>query len=178
MIKTSHLGIHSLILALVFFACVLTLDSCGKKEQAASSLEEAGDQLEQIVDDHSEEDLFEADGTIDYASDDFEDTDYTDSDEEPAVEAAPTNYSSSSSNSGSQKKFMIVAGNFLLEDNANDMVRKLKNGGFNSAEKVVFDLSQYYTVVAARFDDRNSADQMAKRLKNEGFDNYVIGSSN
>ena len=73
---------------------------------------------------------------------------------------------------------MIVAGNFLLEDNANEMVRKLKNGGYNSAEKVVFDLSQYYTVVAARFDDRNSADQMAKRLKNEGFDNYVIGSSN
>lgn len=176
MIKTSHLGIHSLVLALVFFACVMTLDSCGKKEQAVSSLEKAGDQLVQTVDDQSPE-YFE-DGTIDYASDDSEDTDYTESVEEPEVEAAATNYSSSSSTSSSQKNFMVVAGNYLLEDNAIEMVRKLKSSGYNSAEKVVFDLSQYYTVVAARFDDRNSADQMAKRLKNEGFDNYVLGSSN
>jgi cell division septation protein DedD len=73
---------------------------------------------------------------------------------------------------------MIVAGNYLLEDNADEMVRKLKKSGYNSAEKVVFDLSQYHSVVAARFDDRSSADRMAKRLKDEGFDNYVLGSGN
>jgi len=161
---------------LVFLAMCMILDSCGKKKQAGSSLEEAGDQLEQVVDDHTQEDWFE-EGTVDYASDN-EETDYSGStEEETQADYTPIDYSSSSNNS-SQKKYMIVAGNYLLEDNANDMVQKLRNNGYNSAEKVVFDLSQYHTVVAARFDDRSSADRIAQRLKNEGFDNYVLGSSN
>ena len=178
MIQTSHLGIHSLALALVFFVSCMILDGCGKKGQAGSTLEEAGDQLEQVVDDHTQEDWFESeDGTVDYASDDNE-TDYSESVEEEAqADYTSTDYSSSSSSS-SQKKYMIVAGNYLLEDNANDMVRKLRNSGYNSAETVVFDLSQYHTVIAARYDDRSSADRIAERLKNEGFDNYVLGSSN
>jgi len=149
----------------------MILDSCGKKEQAGSTLEEAGDQLEQVVDDHTQEDYFESeDGTVDYASDDNE-TDYSESVEEEAeADYSSSDYSSSSS---SQKKYMIVAGNYLLEDNANDMVRKLRTSGYNSAETVVFDLSQYHTVIAARFADRSSADRTAERLKNEGFDNYA-----
>jgi len=161
---------------LVFLAMCMILDSCGKKEQAGSTLEEAGDQLEQVVDDHTQEDYFESeDGTVDYASDDNE-TDYSESVEEEAeADYSSSDYSSSSS---SQKKYMIVAGNYLLEDNANDMVRKLRTSGYNSAETVVFDLSQYHTVIAARFADRSSADRTAERLKNEGFDNYVLGNSN
>jgi len=176
MIKTSHLGIHSLALGLVFFMSCMILDGCGKKDQAGSTLEEAGDQLEQVVDDHTQEDYFESeDGTVDYASDDNE-TDYSESVEEEAeADYSSSDYSSSSS---SQKKYMIVAGNYLLEDNANDMVRKLRTSGYNSAETVVFDLSQYHTVIAARFADRSSADRTAERLKNEGFDNYVLGNSN
>ena len=177
MVKKLHIGIHSLVLATIFFASCMILDSCGNKDKAASSLEEAGDEFEQIVDDYSQEenfeDSFEADGTIDY-SDSDESAEYSNDEVEAEVDYT-SKTSSYSSGSSSQKKFMIVAGNYLLENNADDMVRKLKNSGYDTAEKVVFDLSQYFTVIAARYDDRSSADRIAKRLKGEGYDNYVLG---
>ena len=67
---------------------------------------------------------------------------------------------------------MVVAGNFLVEANAGNMVRKLNNLGY-TAESVVFDESQYYTVLASRSDDYNQALSVSSQLKSRGIDNYV-----
>lgn len=69
-------------------------------------------------------------------------------------------------------KYMVIAGNFLVQGNAGNMVRKLQNLGYD-AESVVFDGSQYYTVLANRSDDYNNALSISSRLKSEGVDNYV-----
>jgi cell division protein FtsN len=74
--------------------------------------------------------------------------------------------------SSSDGKYMVVAGNFLVEANAGNMVRKLNNLGY-SAESVVFDESQYYTVLATRSNDYNKALSVSSQLKSKGIDNYV-----
>lgn len=70
-------------------------------------------------------------------------------------------------------RYLVVAGNYLVESNAQEMVKKLKNMGFNSAEHLVFDQSQYFTVVASRSDSRNGAQSSSDNLKGKGVDNYV-----
>jgi len=75
--------------------------------------------------------------------------------------------------SSANGRFLVVAGNYLVESNAREMVKKLKNMGFSGAEHLVFDQSQYYTVIASRSDSRNSAQSSSDNLKGKGIDNYV-----
>lgn len=81
-----------------------------------------------------------------------------------------TTVSSSSSAGG---RYMVIAGSYLEESNADVMVRKLGKLGYNNAEKVVFDLSQFHSVCAARYEDHGAAIQASTDLKNRGIDNYV-----
>jgi septal ring-binding cell division protein DamX len=71
-------------------------------------------------------------------------------------------------------RYLIIAGNYLLESNASAMVGRLKREGFATAESAVFDLSQYYTVVAGRYTSREEANRQSKNLKSLGVDNYVL----
>lgn len=69
--------------------------------------------------------------------------------------------------------FMVIAGSYLVESNANEMVQTLKKMGFSGAEKVVFDLSKFYSVSAGRFPDHEAASKAAAKLKSNGIDCYV-----
>ena len=69
--------------------------------------------------------------------------------------------------------FMVIAGSYLVEANANEMVQTLKKLGFPGAEKVVFDLSKFYSVSSGRYDDHESASKAASKLKSNGIDCYV-----
>lgn len=69
--------------------------------------------------------------------------------------------------------FTVVAGNYLLEANADQMVNKLKNSGYNSSEKVVFDLSEFYTVIAGKYNNYESASKTVSNLKTKGIDCYI-----
>ena len=181
--KTIHLAVHSFLLTAIFFLGCFVLDSCGKKQKETDGLEESGDRLEQLTDDLSSDEFFEDGDVVDYADEDSDTESSSVIDElssDDSVVEADVDYTAppakTYSKSVTRRSFMIVAGNYLVESNANEMVRKLKKKGYNDAEKVVFDLSQYYTVIAARYDNRSSADRTSQRLKNEGFDNYVLGS--
>ncbi len=81
----------------------------------------------------------------------------------------------SSANGG---KHLVIAGNFMQRDNANQRMQELKKAGFNDVEVVNFDLSEYHTVCAGRFDDVNEARRLVKKLKDyHKIDAYVrIGS--
>lgn len=75
-------------------------------------------------------------------------------------------------------KHLVIAGNFLQRENANQRMQELKKAGFGETEVVNFDLSEYHTVCAGRFDDVNEARRLVKKLKDyHKIDAYVrIGS--
>ena len=83
--------------------------------------------------------------------------------------------SSYSSGSGARNgKYFVVAGSFLLEANAKDMLSQLKKAGYQNAEIAVFDLSQYYTVFASRYNSLNSANDLAASISQKlGIETYV-----
>lgn len=74
---------------------------------------------------------------------------------------------------GSSGSFIVVAGNYLVEENANTMLQKLKKNGFSNAEKVVFDLSEFFTVVAGRYSSQEAAAKSINNLKSKGIDAYL-----
>ena len=84
-----------------------------------------------------------------------------------------TTSSTRTTSSNSTGKFLLLAGSYLIEDNAEVMVKKLKKIGYTNAEIVVFDMSQYHSVCAGRFTSLSSANQESGSLKRKGVDNYV-----
>jgi cell division septation protein DedD len=68
--------------------------------------------------------------------------------------------------------YVVIAGNYLVESNADAMIKRLKKAGF-SAEKVIFNLSEFHTVIVGRYKDNASAAKTAANLKVKGFDVYV-----
>lgn len=79
-----------------------------------------------------------------------------------------TTYSSSEN-----ADFLVIAGSFSNEANADKMVQKLKDMGYNDTEKVVFDFSQYYSVVTGKHDSESNAKDMSLELKNKNINAYV-----
>ncbi len=69
--------------------------------------------------------------------------------------------------------FLVIAGSFSNEVNADRMVQKLKDMGYSEAEKVVFDFSQYYSVVSGKHDSESTAKEMSIELKNKNINAYV-----
>jgi hypothetical protein len=68
---------------------------------------------------------------------------------------------------------MLIAGNYLVQSNANEMRSKLSNLGFANAEVAIFDNSQYHTVIASRYSDYGEALESSSNLKAKGIDCYV-----
>ncbi|MBK7790079.1 MAG: SPOR domain-containing protein [Saprospiraceae bacterium] len=91
------------------------------------------------------------------------------------IKKAPEAITKPSNNNASSSagNFIVVAGNYLVEDNANTMLQKLKKNGFSNAEKVVFDLSEFFTVVAGRYSSQEAAAKTINNLKSKGIDAYL-----
>lgn len=92
---------------------------------------------------------------------------------QPAQKTATTTVESSGDG-----KHLVIVGNFLQRDNAEQRLQELKKAGFTNVEIVNFDLSEYHAVSAGRFDDVNEARRLVKKLKDyHKIDAYVrIGS--
>lgn len=109
------------------------------------------------------------DDFIDYSGEAKEST--TSHIEEKSTPKAKTD-SSQKPKSSYSGRYLVVAGSYLVKDNANKMKRKLYNLGYN-AEIVNFDLSQYYSVLAGRFSTQGDAKSAVTILKRSGIDCYV-----
>ena len=145
--------------------------------------EDSGDDGYILEDNEEVEDDFvkdDNDGDADIA-DDQEEFAYVadDQDEEDFVEKSPektirraaiseTTYSSSDN-----ADFLVIAGSFANETNADRMVQKLIDMGYSNTEKVVFDFSQYYSVVTGKHDSESNARDMSLELKNQNINAYV-----
>jgi len=154
----------------------MTFNSCGNK--ASNAADELVDGIENSMENSGEaitettEEFFE-DEEIDYTEEVIEnDNDFEVEDEiieEKLMDSTPEpSYASNSSG-----QYMIIAGNYLVESNANEMAKKLQNMGYGGAEKVIFDASSYHTVIASRFSDYGKAVRTASDLKAKGIDCYV-----
>ncbi len=69
--------------------------------------------------------------------------------------------------------FMVMAGSYLLKENAEKMVKKLKAKGYNSARVVIFNESEYHSVIAATYPSASSAQSAVNQLKKAGIDSFV-----
>ncbi len=141
--------------------------------------EVADSETETISDDEFEDDT----NTADVADDEEDEIDYSSIDDElenkPASRPAPRNNTTParpqnnvSSNTNSNGRYLVIAGSYLVEGNANKMRSKLNNLGYTS-EVIVFDLSEFHSVCAGRYSDYDDALNVSSRLKQQGIDNYV-----
>jgi len=173
-----------IIVLIVIFICFSTvIKSCGN-DTATDTLDTITDSAEGLIDDTGEviadaEDALFEDEDIEYSETEVEDFEPDDEIiEEEVIEDTPppkryTQTTSSSANTSSSGRYMIIAGNYLVESNAKEMTRKLKNLGFGSAEVAIFDNSQYHTVIASRYSDYGNAVESSSTLKAKGIDCYV-----
>gem|GEM_PF-698188 len=70
--------------------------------------------------------------------------------------------------------YMVIVGNFVVPTNAEKLMRKLRGMGYDGAEVVVFDFSEYHTVIAGRYSSRSQAEKVRNALRRKGFrDAYV-----
>lgn len=191
--RTLKILAYAVILFLTYLVITAGLKSCknDNKDVASAQVENTDIQDESYDDDDffeegskdsSEDDNFfgpEREDKIDYdqidkaldkssssTQDTYEEPDYT-----TTTKPATTPRSTPSSSSGGQ--YMVIAGSYIINSNAENMVLKLKKMGYSNAEIVVFDQSQYYTVVAGRSNSYDGALTVSGKLKSRGIDSYV-----
>ncbi len=160
----------------IFLWMSTAFNSCGDKDDI---LDDTTETIDEIIDDTDEfvdnvsDDIF-ADDTEEYVDADFvtpdeaTDVDFTSTDDSDDSYTPRPTYTSSSSGD-----YMVIAGNYLVQSNANGMTRKLSNLGYPNAEIGIFDRSQYHTVIASRHDSYGAALEVANAINRQGIECYV-----
>lgn len=196
------IGVYVAVLFLAYLWIATVAKSCNKKATAdANNNTEMVDDIVDVDTDEFEDDLFEDEdendidetattdgmggGTFEDEDEDSDSNgiDYTEVDEiieksnntkaKSTTSSNATTSTSSNTNTSYSGKYMLLAGSYLIEDNAQAMVRKLKKLGYDNAEMVIFEMSQYHSVCAGRYSSLSSAQQESGTLKRKGIDNYV-----
>lgn len=76
-------------------------------------------------------------------------------------------------NIGDGGSFMVICGSYLLKENADKMVQKLKKIGYTNAKVTIFDGSGYHSAIAAQFSSQADAQKASASLKKNGIDCFV-----
>lgn len=194
--KALKIVFYVLVIALLFLWAMTVAEKCKNKKLNADQTEEVTDDLldESFSDDIG--DLTDAsdDEAIEDLTDDIDSKDSDDNDEEVSFEDLSSQESADDLadltepvvekpvvkkpaqkpiQSTSNGQFLLVAGNYSVESNAQQMISKLKRMGYNNAEIVQFDNSNFSTVVASRFNDYDKATAAKGTLVARGIDCYV-----
>jgi len=139
------------------------------------SCQEIEDPIEEIDDSTTDigesglEDLYatEQDTTADEFIEECENAD-EDADEEPLG-----NYSEPKSTlSGGE--FLVIAGAFIVEANAQKIVNRLNQKGYKDAEIRIFLGSEYHSAIVDDFDDMDDAFDVAIKLADEGYKDVYV----
>jgi hypothetical protein len=185
------IAVYIAVLFLGYLWIATVAKSCNKSDTASTDDTEMVDDIaseDEFADDFfgeedEDENLDEMGGGFNEDEDsdlmDSETMDYTEVDDIIEESKSTTSHSNKVSQPSANRstsyggKYMLLAGSYLIEDNAAIMVRKLKKMGYDNAEVVVFDMSQYHSVCAGRYSSMSSANQESNSLKRKGVDNYV-----
>ena len=194
--KLLRVGIYIVCITLLYLWMSTMFNSCGSADLGDQTTDLLSQTTEEVIDveQYFEDEEFEEGQTIDlsednaFGEDTFESDDIAEDTSEPdysgldsAIDRAfepeeetqtytPPVTARSTSSSG---RHMVIAGNFLMRENADKMVTKLQNMGYSSAERISFDDSEYHSVIAERSNDYARAADASSRLKNNGIDNYI-----
>lgn len=76
-------------------------------------------------------------------------------------------------NIGDGGSFMVICGSYLLKENADKMVQKLKKMGYTNAKVLIFDGAGYHSAIAAQFSSQAEAQKESASLKKNGIDCFV-----
>jgi len=167
------------VLAVIYLAFGSIFKSCNNP--VSDGIDAVTDVAGDVVDETSElvtdvgEELFEDEEDIDYSDEDATEEDIEEEIiEEEIIEEDPVEETPRYTNSGSSSgQYMLIAGNYLVESNGNEMIKKLNRLGYSSSELAIFDNSQYHTVIASRYSSYNEALRAESNLKAKGIDCYV-----
>ena len=191
--RTLKILAYAVILFLTYLVITAALKSCknDSKDVASAQVENVASEEDGYGDDDffedgddsssDDDDFFgpdkEGDSDINYdeidkALEDDSDSKNTTYQEPDYTTTQPTTTKRVSSSSGSSG-YMVIAGSYIINNNAENMVLRLKKMGFSNSEIVVFDQSQYYTVVADRSESYDGALTVSSQLKSKGIDSYV-----
>jgi predicted ribonuclease toxin of YeeF-YezG toxin-antitoxin module len=88
----------------------------------------------------------------------------------PATKVTADNFTINTGNGGS---FMVICGSYLLKENADKMVQKLKKMGYSNARVTIFDASEYHSAIAGHYASQGDAQKTASSLKQKGIDCFV-----
>jgi len=180
--------IYILILTFLYLWLSTVFDSCGNKSaELTEEREETENTLDEVLGDDDLVDLTSAEDREDEFEEEEEETSYEEIAAEQVEEISndltepleeetytpPPTQTNTTYSAGNSSPFLIVAGSFSQEGNANTLVDKLRRMGYNDAEKVRFDESSFYSVVAERHTDYDRALKNAGNLKGRGVDCYV-----
>lgn len=72
-----------------------------------------------------------------------------------------------STNPRSSGDYLVIAGAFKSEENAQTEVDRLKSAGYPNAEIVEFDFSDYYSVCVAKYNTSEDANAVANSIKSK-----------
>ena len=70
-------------------------------------------------------------------------------------------------------KYLVIAGSYLIKENAEKMISKLKGLGYPDASIINFELSQYHSITAGRYFSYERAAEIARAIQAKGIDCYV-----
>ncbi|NOT37895.1 MAG: SPOR domain-containing protein [Saprospiraceae bacterium] len=69
--------------------------------------------------------------------------------------------------------FYVVSGSFLVPNNADKQIAKLKKMGFFNAKKIVFKNSSSYSAIAGQYESEAAAKASLKKLKAKGEEGFI-----
>ena len=76
-------------------------------------------------------------------------------------------------NSDSGGRFLVIAGTFKQEINAQTQLKNFKKMGYDNAEVGKFNKSTFASLIVDRFNTSSDANQLVRALKAKGIDAYV-----
>ena len=156
-----------LILALVIWS-ITVYRSCQETKEPAEQTKDTS-----IDDDTSNlEDLYTTE-EIDTSADEFINTDpSTDFDEEEASDNFT--FDTEEPNFGDEGEFLVIAGAFIVEANAQKAVNRLNQKGYDDAEVRIFSGSQYHSAIVGAYQGMENAYDVAIILANEGYKDVYV----
>jgi cell division protein FtsN len=89
------------------------------------------------------------------------------------VKSTPKPVQKPKTSPSSNGKYLVIAGSYLVKENAEKMKTRLAKLGYDKAEIVVFDERKYHTVCASKSNDYDTAVRQSNALKRKGIDSYV-----
>lgn len=179
--------VYAVVLFFIFLWISTVYKSCSESENKTASstsepIVEATYSANDFFEENTEESKTNGDA-IDYTEiDKVVEEKVNESRPTPTKEVAPDEIVSTSQsttnnptvNQGNENgKYMVIAGSYLIKENAERMRKRIADLGYQQSSLVVFDLSQYHSVVAARFSDYDKALKVSNELKRRGVDCYV-----